>query len=173
MLNRHTGSEDVSSEACWAIRNIGNRDRLIRANAGDTIISRLATGSTNEVLIGETCRALLSMIHDENDPLILTFANAQCAKAVMMALDFRPDSEYVARWCFNLLCYLCSDANVRKQVMSRNILEQLARALQQHSGNEGVAEWCCKTVHLLAQNVEGATVLMKAVGLCETVVGAL
>ena len=175
VILKHAGSEEVCTEACWAIRNIGSKSRMIDNKTGnlvDSLISIFMTGGGNDVLTGECCRALLSLIESESDPLTALYFNAGAAKAAMKAVARRPDSDYVAKWCFNLLAYMCYDDSTRRRLISSNILEQLAPALQQHSGNEGVAEWCCKCVHLLSQ-VDGATIKMKAAGLCETVVGAL
>jgi hypothetical protein len=76
-MNRQAGNEDVMCECCWAIRNLvyveTARDRMMAAKGIDTIISVLTTGTDNELLVGETIRAMISMITSEEDPILVFY----------------------------------------------------------------------------------------------------
>lgn len=83
------------------------------------------------------------------------------------ALARVPGSEYVSRWSFNLFSFLAHDDSCRKKLIAYGILEMMQVALQQHCGDEGVAEWCLRTMHALS-HLQGSLVKMKSAGLCET-----
>jgi hypothetical protein len=67
---------------------------------------------------------------------------------------------------------MCYDDMNSRQLIRDGILEEMTIALEEQSGNPGVAEWVCRTMHRLAQ-IDGVTIKMKAAGLCQTVVMAL
>jgi len=171
-LNRQAGNLDVCIDCFWAIRNLGNRDRFLNAKAEDTLISVLNTGSKNVLVVGETCRALASLISGPEDPLCEVYFESGVSSAVRKALIKFPDSEFLSQWAFHLFTCISNGESTTRQLVAYDVLELMQTALQLHCGNEGVAEWCMRLLQTMAQ-LKDCILRMKDAGLCESVVTVL
>jgi hypothetical protein len=98
----------------------------------------------------------------------------------MKSLKKSPDSEVLSSVVFQLLHIISCNEKMIPKIMAIDIFNALTMNLENHSGLENVAEWCCRLTHQLLKydgigNTERFSVSskMRSAGLCEMVPSAV
>lgn len=156
-LQKYPANLQVCIECCYAIRNLalsaGNRGRLVRDFAPESILAVFKNHYADEVFSIEACHAIVNMIGSETDELIFRVASGGFISYSIRSVKKNPDSEVLVRWAFQGLYYVACDERMCSKLITSEILDTLSVSLENHASEENMAEWGCRFVEkILAQS---------------------
>jgi hypothetical protein len=176
VMQRFQHNLNLCIEVCWAIRNVApiynNRARLANEHGPECIAAIYKFHLNSENFAIEATRALISLIASEDDDIIPRIANSGVLSFIIKSYKRYNDSEFLARWVFNLMYYVACDVRLIPRLLSIDILSVLSTTLDMHAGYEPLAEWGLRTVSKLT-NLQGILGKMRLAGLCEVTVSTV
>lgn len=176
IMQRFQHNLNLCIEVCWAIRNVApiynNRARLANEHGPECIAAIYKFHSNSENFAIEATRALISLIASEDDDIIPRIANSGVLSLIVKSFKRYNDSEFLARWVFNLMYYVACDVRLIPRLLAIDILPLVSSTLDMHAGYEHLAEWGLRTVSKLT-NLQGILSKMRLAGLCEVTVSTV